>query len=246
MAALGQTLAMAREKAQNGHFDEAHILYEEVIDTDRSNLAALSENGLLYLKHTAYEPAMMWLEMARAVEDSQSLAVAASECFLHLGLTTDVIEVLTPFIDSDPLCVPARVLRGLAFSQLEDTDDALLDAQVILQLEAQNSLAQSIKAICTCQLGLTKEAIGFWKEKPTQDGPAMEFAAFLFAQALYEASELEACISHIDELLSTKKDHIEALMLKSNALDELGRTAESDEVLEIVSRLTSDMEDPDA
>lgn len=241
---IAQKLGMAREKAQQGQAEEAHLLYEEIIDADRANLAALTENGFLYLKHGNHEPAMTWIETARAVEDSEALKVGAAECFLHLGLTDDAIEVLTPLIEQSPLSIKARLLMGLALTQMEDAEEALLNAQVVLTIEADNAIATAIKATTMCQMGLKNEALALWKTRTDEkkDEVALtEFSTFLFAQALFEQDLLEECITHVDELLKLNGAHVEGLMLKSNALEELGRIKESDAVLELVSHLTADM-----
>lgn len=246
---IAQKLGMAREKAQQGLSDDAHILYEEIIDLDRGNLPALTENGFLYLKHGGYEPAMMWIETARAVGDSEALKIGAAECFLHLGLTDDAIEVLMPVIEQSPLSIKARLLLGLALTQMEDADEALLHAQVVLTIEAENAIAKAIKATNMCQMGLKNESIAFWKtrtDENKEEAALNEFSTFLFAQALFEQDCLEECISHVDELLKLNDAHVEGLMLKSNALEELGRIDESDAVLEIVSRLTADMPEYEA
>lgn len=238
-----QKLAMAREKTQGGDFEGAHLLYEEIIDSDPANVDALSENGLLYLQRGEHESAMAWIESARAINDSEKLRLVAGECFLHLGLTEDAIEVLNPVIESSPLNIQARVLTGTALAQLEDGDDALLHAQVVLQIEPEHADAKAVKAISMCQLGLINDSLDLWKSKTETTDVMAEFLLFLFAQALYEQNRLDDCLSQIDSLLKINSKHIEGLMLKSNALEDLGKVDESDAILEVVATLTADMPD---
>lgn len=238
-----EKLALAREKAASSDFESAHLLYEEIIDADAANLDALTENGLLYMKHKGFEPAMSWIETARAINDSENLRLAAAECFLELGLTVDTVEVLSSVLEKSPLLVKARILTGLALAQLEEADDALLHAQVVLQIEPDNATARAIKAISMCQLGLHKDAITLWKNGTDDGGITDDFSNFLFAQALYGQNCLDECLLQVDRLLKHNSNHIEGLMLKSNALEDMGRMDESDLVLELVSRLTENMPD---
>ena len=241
-------IASAKEKVANGHFDEAHVLLEEVLAVEPTNWIALTENGLLYFVTREYEPAMMYLESARQVQDSETLQLACADCFLRLGLTTDAVDVLTLLLEQNPLHKKARNLIGTALNQLDQPVDAIVHAEVVLKLEPSNVLARCNKSVSMCQLGLHNDAIVLFKAANQQlaEGAKMDaLVLFQFAEALYKFNLLEECITYLDSLIEEDEEHIEALMLKSNVLEDLGRMEEADRVMALITRLTEHLPDPD-
>ena len=246
---VAQKIAHAKEKVANGQLEEAHTLLEEVLVIEPTNWIALTENGIIYFVNRDYEPAMMYLESARAVKDSETLQLATGECFLRLGLITDAVDVLSCAIQKSPLHVKARNLLGAAFNQLEQAVDAIVHAEVVLRVEPSNVLAQCNKAVSMCQLGLHKEALALFKAAKEQlaEGATLDaLVLFQFAEALYKFNLLEECMTHLDSLIEHNPEHIEALMLKSNVLEDLGRMEDADRIMELITRLTEHMPDPDS
>jgi tetratricopeptide (TPR) repeat protein len=244
-----QLLLDARERASEGLFDEAHILYEQALGLNPNDWTAMSEHGLLYMSTKHYESAMLWLESARAINDSENLQLAAGECFLRLGLTSDAVDVLTLVLNTSPLLLQARVLIGMALNQLEKPGESLVHAEIALKVEPSNTSAQCIKAVSMCQMGLIKDALAVFntaKSQQPSEATFDDFALFQFAEALYRHDELEQAIEQLDLLLQSDVNHVEALMLKSNALEDLGKLEEADKVMELVARLTDHLPEPEA
>lgn len=243
-----QKIVGAKEKIANGHFEEAHLLLEEVLAVEPTNWIALTENGLLYFVNGEYEPAMMYLESARQVQDSETLQLACGESFLRLGLTTDAVDVLTLTLDKNPLHLKARNLIGTALNQLDQPVDAIVHAEVVLHVEPSNILARCIKSVSMCQLGLHTEALALFKAAKEQlaEGAKLDaLVLFQFAEALYKLNLLEESLLHLEHLLLADAEHIEALMLKSNVLEDMGKMEEADRVMELITRLTEHLPEPD-
>jgi tetratricopeptide (TPR) repeat protein len=228
----------ARKKVAAGEVADAHLLYEELLDKNPGEHLALSENGLLYLSSNNYESAMMYLESARAIEDDGKLQLAAAECFLRLGLTEDAVDVLTLLLDAQPLLVPARLLMAMTLSSLNEASEALVHSEIVLKLEPSNAVAQRTKAVSMCQMGLYKDSLALFEQSLALQPNRDTFVAFQFAEALYKYDQLEDCITQLNSLLEVDKSHVEALMLKANALEDLNRLEEADSVMEQVSLIT--------
>lgn len=244
---IGRLLSRAREVASTGSSQEALGLYEQALAIDPVNVAALGEKGLLLLRVGKEEDAMMALEAARAMEDSEKLQLGSAECFLRLGLITDAVEVLDLVLKVNPLHVQARYLSGVSLVALEQSGEAIVHAEVAAKVESGHRGAQFVKAVAMCQLGLTERALQLFMEtrQAMLQGETIEpILEFSMAEALSLQQALPQALDCINTLLQHSPQHLEALMLKSNILNDLGREEEAETIMAQLATLTADMEEP--
>lgn len=167
-ASVEQLVQMAEDALQEGELEDAIALCDQLLEKEPKNADALEMKGMALGELGEFEDADALFETLLKLEPRRTTAlIAAAEVKIRLpGDDRERIAEGLALLDrADPvarrdeeLSIEVELLRGVAFNQVGDNEDALDSFARVLQLDPEHSEARLEQALAFFELGRFADA----------------------------------------------------------------------------------------
>jgi tetratricopeptide (TPR) repeat protein len=190
------------DRLQN-KLDDAIVAYTKSIEYLPEYGDAYLRRGIVWFKKGDYAVAALDFEYAATLNyDDPRPEMWRGLALSMLGQTRLAISAHTAAIKFDPLYVPARVNRGLAYMELEDYIAASIDFSEAIRLEPTNPQHYFKRGVAFAKRGLADRAIASYSEAIRLDPK--------FAEAYYNRG---ITYSQVGKSAEAARDRAQALQL---------------------------------
>jgi len=221
------TVSRAMGALQRGNLDEAEVLFNTVLASDRNHFEALHYLGVLKAQRGQHEQAVDLINKSLQVKKNVPQAFSNLARVLNeMGRHEDAVVTCTKALAIRPDLIDALVSRGIAFRNLGRINESLADIEKTLSIKPDYYQALVNRGIALIQLKRYDEA-GRSLDKALKINSRSSIA-FFWLGCLYERiGRLDDALLNYDRALSVGPDNHEALMSWARVLTQLKRYDEA-------------------
>jgi hypothetical protein len=157
----------ALEVAQQGKYDEAIVLFDQLIGRNPVNASDFNNRGLLHFRNSNPERALA--DYNEALQLNPQLAKVynnRANCYASLGQLAEAIADYETAIDLDPTNIHARINQGITFRDLEMYDQAIENFDLALRfnqiLQGGSDSSSFLEGHIYAERGRTHHLAGDW------------------------------------------------------------------------------------
>lgn len=136
-----QTFIDALHLEQQGQPAQALQLYSTIIETDSSCRAAIVNAGVLYYRIKKYDEALEMFTRARTLKEDYSIHFNIGSVFFKIGHYKKAVMALDQCKKLNPHFYNAALVKGIAFSKLNNCKAALHCFKEVLEAQPENKAA---------------------------------------------------------------------------------------------------------
>jgi protein O-GlcNAc transferase len=212
---------------QQGHFDEAEALCNEILRADRKHFDALHVLGLVALQRGQVDRALELIGKSIQINPRQAVAhLNMGNALLRLGRPQGALASCDRALALRPDYAEALNNRGTALLELKRPLEALADYERALRLRPDLPIFHNNRGNALRDLKRTGEALASY-DRALQLQPDFDEALLGRATILRLLQRPTDALATAEQLLRLKPDHAETLHLLGSLLLDLDRTSEA-------------------